>query len=164
LNHKHNGLYYGVKYQCVEFSRRWLIHAYGVTYDEVGMAFEIFDLPHAIRIQDGKRIPWQNIRNGFSPRPVPGSVLIWEEGGEFRDTGHVAIVTDVSDHWIRVAEQNVHDTLWPDGRNYARELNVDSDPAIGRYFIHETLWSQGGRILGWKNLPDDIQFESIPHP
>jgi glutathionylspermidine amidase/synthetase len=164
FNHQHNGLYYGVKYQCVEFSRRWLIHSYGLTYGDVGMAYEIFDLPYAIRIKDRAQIPWQNIRNGQTPRPVPGSVLIWEEGGEFSGTGHVAIVTEVSDHWIRVAEQNVNDTFWPEGRDYARELKVDSDPVSGNYFIHETLWAQGGRILGWKNLPHDIVVEPIPHP
>lgn len=164
FNHRYNGLYYGVKYQCVEFARRWLIHVHGITFSDVGMAYEIFDLPYAVRIQDGSQIPWTNIRNGSSPRPVPGSVLIWEEGGEFRDTGHVAIVTEVSDHWVRVAEQNVNDTFWPEGRDYARELKVDYEPQTGNYYIHEHLWLHGGKILGWKNLPEDFISDPIPHP
>lgn len=163
IRHENNGLYYGVKYQCVEFSRRWLIHAYGITYGDVGMAYEIFELQYATRIKDGAQIPWDNIPNGSSPRPVPGSVLIWEEGGEFQKTGHVAIVTEVSDNWVRVAEQNVNDTFWPEGRDYARELVVDYEPKSGNYFIHESLWTRGGKILGWKNLPSDFQSEPIPH-
>lgn len=164
FKHKYNDLYYGVKYQCVEFSRRWLIHVHGITFGDVGMAYEIFDLPYATRIRDGSQVPWNNIRNGSSPHPVPGSVLIWEEGGEFRETGHVAIVTEVSDNWVRVAEQNVNDTFWPEGRDYARELQVDYEPLTGNYFIHESLWLHGGKILGWKNLPDDFISEPIPHP
>lgn len=164
VNHRHNGLYYGVKYQCVEFSRRWLIHVHGITFGDVGMAYEIFDLPYATKIKDGTQILWKNIRNGCCPRPIPGSVLIWEEGGEFRQTGHVAIVTEVSDKWVRVAEQNVNDTFWPEGRNYARELKADYDPTTGNYFIHETLWLHGGRILGWMNLPSDFISEPLPHP
>jgi len=145
---QHNGLYYGIKYQCVEFVRRWLIHVYGITIDEVEMAYEIFDLPYAIKIQDKTRIPWNNIQNGLSPRPVPGSLLVWGKGGRFGETGHVAIVTEVSDKWIRIAEQNVDNTKWPHGRNYARELSVDYDANTGNYFIHDEL----GIIIGWKNL------------
>ena len=165
FKHKHqNGFYYGVKYQCVEFSRRWLIHALGVTFGDVGMAYEIFELPYATRISDRSRIPWNNIRNGTSPRPVPGSVLIWEEGGEFRHTGHVAIVTEVSDNWVRVAEQNVEDVFWPDGRDYARELIAEYNKENDTFYIHEVWGRHGGEVLGWKNLPEDFIPEPIPHP
>ena len=162
--HEYDGLYYGYKFQCVEFSRRWLIHALGVTFGDVGMAYEIFELPYATRVSDNSQVPWNNIRNGSSPRPIPGSVLIWEEGGEFRHTGHVAIVTEVSDNWVRVAEQNVEDSYWPEGCDYARELKAEYEPKTGNYFIHESLWLHGGRILGWKNLPEDFVPEPIPHP
>jgi glutathionylspermidine amidase/synthetase len=162
--HEHEGLYYGYRYQCVEFSRRWLIHAQGITFGDVGMAYEIFELPYAIKISDGSRIPWENIPNGATTRPVPGSVLIWDEGGEFRHTGHVAIVTDVSDDWVRIAEQNVDDTFWPEGQDYARELKVDYDPTNQSFHIHEVWGRHGGVVLGWKNLPVDFVPEPIPHP
>jgi glutathionylspermidine amidase/synthetase len=164
FRHENDGLYYGYRYQCVEFSRRWLIHAQGVTFGDVGMAYEIFHLPFAEKISDGTKIPWNNIPNGSSPRPVPGSVLIWDEGGEFRHTGHVAIVTEVSDNWVRIAEQNVDDTFWPEGRDYARELRVDYDPVNDTYHIHEVWGRHGGVVLGWKSLPTDFVPEPIPHP
>jgi glutathionylspermidine amidase/synthetase len=160
----HNGLYYGFKYQCVEFSRRWLIHAHGLTFGDVGMAYEIFDFPHAVRVSDGSKVPWTNIPNGSSTRPVPGSVLIWDEGGEFRHTGHVAIVTAVSDTWVRVAEQNVDDTIWPEGQDYARELAAEVNPSTGGFFVHEVWGRHGGQVLGWKNLPENFVPEPVPHP
>ena len=152
FRHEVENLYYGYKYQCVEFARRWLIHATGVTFGDVGMAYEIFDMPHAIRVKDEEKVPWTNIPNGSSERPVPGAVLIWNEGGEFRWTGHVAIVVDVSDEWVRVAEQNMDDTYWPRGQNWARQLAVEYDKAKGTYFIHEV----DGSIKGWKHLPKNF--------
>lgn len=164
FRHENDGLYYGFRYQCVEFSRRWLIHVYGITFGDVGMAYEIFRLPYATRISNGSKVYWNNIPNGSTTRPVPGSVLIWDERGEFRHTGHVAIITDVSNTYVRIAEQNVDDTYWPDGRDYARELMVDSDPVTGKYHIHEVYGNHGGIVLGWKNLPEDFISEPIPHP
>jgi glutathionylspermidine amidase/synthetase len=164
FSHQHpDGMYYGFRYQCVEFARRWLIHARGVTFDSVGMAHEIFELPSAISVPHGHLIPWTNLLNGSSIRPQKGAVLIWEDHGDFSRTGHVAIVVDVSDDWVRVAEQNVEDTTWS-GRNWARELQVDYDHSKGSYFIHERWGKQGGKILGWKNLPEDFAHEPLPHP
>lgn len=162
--HENNGLYYGFCYQCVEFSRRWLIHVHGITYGDVGMAYEIFSIPYATRVRNGSKVRWNNISNGSTTRPVPGSVLIWDEGGEFRHTGHVAIITDVSDTYVRIAEQNVDDTYWPEGQDYARELLANFDPVTGSYHIYERYGRRGGTILGWKNLPDDFVSEPIPHP
>ena len=158
--HQVGKFYYGFRYQCVEFARRWLIHATGVTFGDVGMAYEIFDMSHAIRVKDEEKVPWTNIPNGSSERPVPGAVLIWNEGGEFRWTGHVAIVVDVSDEWVRVAEQNVDDTYWPRGQNWARQLAVEYDKAKGTYFIHEV----DGSIKGWKNPPNAFVRDPIPLP
>jgi glutathionylspermidine amidase/synthetase len=156
--------YYGSPYQCVEFSRRWMIHALGLTFGSVGMAYEIFDKSHAVRVKDKTKVPWTNIKNGSTVRPRLGSLLIWHSGGEFSYTGHVAVVTDVSDEWVRIAEQNVDDTLWPNGQDWARELDVEYNPSTGEYFIHERWGRRGGRVMGWKNLPEDHTPEPIPHP
>ena len=159
-DHQVGNIYYGLRYQCVEFARRWLVHAKGVTFSEVRMAYEIFDMPHAIRVKDEENIPWTNIPNGSSERPVPGAVLIWNEGGEFQRTGHVAIVVEVSDEWVRVAEQNVNDTYWPRGQNWARQLDVEYDKAKGTYFIQEV----DGSVKGWKHLPKDFVSDPLPLP
>lgn len=159
IRHEINGIYYGIKYQCVEFSRRWLIHVYGITFDDVKTAYDIFNLSHAVRMSDNNKILWKNIKNGSSLRPVVGSILVWDKDGKFKESGHVAIVTEVSDTWIRVAEQNVDNTLWPKGSNYSREL-VANYNKLGKYFIHDDY----GKILGWKNLPNNFIPEPIPYP
>ena len=161
LVHRKRNLYFGFKFQCVEYSRRFLIQTYGITFGDVGMAYEIFDLQHAIRIRDSAEIQWTNIENGGKLRPIPGSVMIWEEGGEFRKTGHVAIVTEATDEFVRVAEQNVDDTIWPNGRNYARELKVNYDSKTGSYYVVENWGKLGGKIKGWKILPSTFVAEPI---
>ena len=131
------------------------------------MAYEIFDLSYATVVKSGLPLAWTNIKNGSNQeRPRPGALLIWKEGGEFEMTGHVAVVTEVSDYWIRVIEQNVEDIAWGDtnGRNYSRELQADIDKDTGSYTIHETWGKLGGNIIGWKMLPQNFVADPIPHP
>jgi DNA repair protein Rad10 len=66
FRHENHGLYYGYRYQCVEFSRRWLIHTQGITFGDVGMAYEIFHLTFAKKVSDGTKVSWNNIPNGSS--------------------------------------------------------------------------------------------------
>ena len=161
FRHLVNGLYYGYKYQCVEFARRWLIHAQGITFGDVGMAYEIYDIPHATRVRGGGVVQWTAHPNGSSTRPVAGSVILWNEGGEFQWTGHVAIATAVSDTYLRIAEQNVEDCSWQ-GKDYARELAVSVD-ASGSYKVRETWGRKGGTIKGWLNVPAGFVAEPIPY-
>ena len=44
---KYAGLVYGIKYQCVELVRRWLIHSRNVTFSAVDNATAIFKLKYA---------------------------------------------------------------------------------------------------------------------
>lgn len=155
FTHQHNGIYYGIKYQCVEFIRRWLILIHGLTFKNVENACDIFYLSYAIKITDNKHVYWNNILNGSSFKPVFGSILVWQKFGKFKNTGHVAIVTEVSNDWIRIAEQNVHNTKWINGHNYSRELKVNYDKISGNYFIYDDSHMNKEKILGWKNLPSE---------
>ena len=51
------------------------------------MAYEIFDMPHTIRVKDKEKIPWTNIPNGS----VPG-------GGAHRSYCNRDV--EVSDEWV----------------------------------------------------------------
>ena len=141
--------------------RRWLTHVQGVTFGDVGMAYEIYDIPHCTRVRDGVPVHWTAHPNGCAVRPLAGSVMLWNEGGEFKWTGHVAIVTEVSDTYVRIAEQNVEDVSW-EGKDYARELavSVNSD---GCYNVRETWGKKGGSVKGWMNLPHGFTPEPIPY-
>ena len=141
-----DGIFMGYKWQCVEFARRWLYLNKGYIFDEVGMAYDIFTLRSVRVIKDNTRLPLQSFRNGSRRRPEPGCLLIWNEGGEFERTGHVAIVTAVDDEKVRCIEQNVDHVVWHDSKDYSRELKVTITPD-GGYYVHCSFPDTS--ILGW---------------
>jgi len=145
----------GYNCQCVEFARRWLYVNFGYIFDDVAMAYDIFDLRYVRDIKNNTLLPLQAFENGNKRHPQFGSILIWQEGGEFEHTGHVGIITEVSDQWIRVAEQNVNHHLWPNNRNYSRELPAKIS-ADGEYWI--TCSFADAQILGWMIQTDDTRF------
>lgn len=97
----YNGIYTGIKWQCVEFVRRYLIIRHGITFSEVDHAFEI---PNAqFRKLNGSHV------QTTSDLKV-GSIIVWPKNYEYNfPDGHVAIVSAVSHSGINVVEQNYHD-------------------------------------------------------
>jgi glutathionylspermidine amidase/synthetase len=154
-----DGIYMGHKWQCVEFARRWLYVNRGYIFDDVAMAFEIFELSSVRVVADNSRLPLRAFRNGARRRPEPGCLLIWDEGGEFERTGHVAIVTDVSQEWVRFAEQNVGHRTWPEGRDYSRQVKATVTPE-GEYWLECSFGD--ATILGWViQTDDDLHAEPV---
>ncbi|WP_316979898.1 bifunctional glutathionylspermidine amidase/synthase [Shumkonia mesophila] len=150
-----DGLFMGYKWQCVEFARRWLYLSKGYVFDDVPMAYDIFRL-HSVRVvADGTRLPLRSFRNGARRWPEPGCLLIWDEGGEFDITGHVAIVSEVFKDRIRCIEQNVENSVWPEGQTYSRELRV-TVTQDGGYWI-DCSYSDA-QILGWVMQTADDAF------
>lgn len=141
-----DGVFMGYKWQCVEFVRRWLYFNKKFVFDDVPMAYDIFRLQNVRNVHDDSRLPLHSFRNGALRRPEPGCLLIWDEGGEFELTGHVALVTEVGEDFIRIAEQNVDNKVWPKGQNFARQLTA-SITADGGYLID--AGQEGDSILGW---------------
>lgn len=141
-----DGIYMGYKWQCVEFARRWMYLNNGYIFDDVAMAFDIFELRSVRDVKANTRLPFQAFKNGSRTHPEVGSLLIWEEGGEFEDTGHVAVITEVGSTFVRIAEQNVGHKAWPNGQNFARELKA-------KITDDNSFWMQcsysDGTILGW---------------
>ncbi len=149
-----DGIYMGHKWQCVELARRWMYLNKGYLFDDVAMAFDIFELDSVRVVKDNTRLPLKSFRNGAKRHPEPGCLLIWEEGGEFEDTGHVAIVTEVSPHWVRFVEQNVDHVRWPEGRHYSREIAA-TITADGEYWLECSFGD--ATILGWVIQTDDVR-------
>ncbi len=154
-----DGLFMGYKWQCVELARRWLYLNKGYVFDDIAMAYDIFNLRSVRVVEDGALLPLRSFRNGSKRRPEPGCLLIWDEGGEFDVTGHVAVVTEVFDDCIRCLEQNVDNGKWPEGRDFSRELAA-SVSADGGYRISCTY--PESRILGWViQTDDDTHAETV---
>jgi glutathionylspermidine amidase/synthetase len=154
-----DGIYMGMKWQCVEFARRWLYANLGWVFDDVAMAYDIFRLQSGLVISDGSRLPLHSFRNGSRRRPEPGAMLIWNEGGHFTTTGHVAIITDVGDGSVRIAEQNFEHRKWQDDRRWSREL-VMTVSESGE--IHIDGGGDNAAILGWvMQTADDSHAEQF---
>lgn len=154
----YDGIYMGYKWQCVEFARRWMYLNFGYIFDDVAMAYDIFALRTVRDVHANTLLPLQAFANGSKRHPQAGSLLIWQAGGEFETTGHVAVITEVNAHYVRIAEQNVGHKPWPDGHDYARQLNakVSSD---GEYWL--TCSYGDGEILGWMTQTDDTRHAVI---
>lgn len=151
--------YMGYKWQCVEFARRFLYLNYGVVFTDVGMAYEIFALRVLRRVVDEALLPLQAFANGSKKAPVAGALLIWQEGGIFKRTGHVAIITEVFADKVRVVEQNVWHHHLPSGQQWTRELPLTL--INDEYHLQDTY--DDTEILGWMIQTDDTTY-SLPQP
>ncbi|MCB0405230.1 MAG: bifunctional glutathionylspermidine amidase/synthase, partial [Bdellovibrionales bacterium] len=156
-----DGIYMGYKWQCVEFARRWLYVNYGYVFNDIAMAYDIFKLSSVRVVKDSTALPLHSFRQGSLRHPVPGSLLVWEEGGHFENTGHVAIVTEVLEDRIRIAEQNNDHSIWPEGHNYSRELHTSIDEK-GGFWIE--CYYQDANILGWVIQTADASHAEVFDP
>ncbi len=136
-----NGFPTGLKWQCVEFVRRWLVLRRGLLLPPIEIAADLWNLSSVLRLEDMTDCPLSTFRNGSEARPVVGDILVYDK--RFRNTGHIAIVTAV-DHVagsLAIAEQNHHNTMWE--QNYARTIP----------FVHEgnnVTLEDGSFLRGWK--------------
>jgi glutathionylspermidine amidase/synthetase len=64
-------------------------------FTDVGMAYEIFSLRFLREVVNDNILPLQAFANGARRPPIAGSLLIWQKGGEFKHTGHVAVITQL---------------------------------------------------------------------
>ena len=140
--HQENGTYTGIKWQCVEFTRRWLISQHGLTFGDVDVAADMWALKTLTKLSDQSSVALKTFENGAKQPPKRGDLLIY--GREFLGTGHAAIVLQVDRKRgiLLVAEQNLKNQKWPG--NYARTIQLIQKN--GRY------WLLDAYLLGWKRL------------
>ena len=94
----YNGMYTGIKWQCVEYARRYLIITRGITFSNVTSAFQI---PYAkFTTLNGNVITTTN-------NLQIGSLIVWPKHYELNmPHGHVAVVSSITPRGITVVEQN----------------------------------------------------------
>ena len=137
-----NGTYTGIKWQCVEFTRRWLISQHGLTFGDVDVAADMWALKTLTKLSDQSSVALQTFENGAKQPPKRGDLLIY--GREYLGTGHAAIVLQVDRKRGRVlvAEQNLKNRKWLG--KYARTIQfIQKD---GRYWVLDAY------LLGWKRV------------
>jgi glutathionylspermidine amidase/synthetase len=100
-----NYLNTGIKWQCVEYARRYLQTTRGITFSNVDGAFEI---PRAkFTTLDGVSVKKTNDLK-------VGSLVIWPKHYKYNaPNGHVAIVSKIQSNGIYVAEQNYDNKTFP---------------------------------------------------
>lgn len=104
-----NGIFTGIRWQCVEFARRYIIINSGLTFKQIDNAYEIFKLNNFYNLLTNKPHPINKYLNGSNVLPKVGSLLIWNKYVDENKTGHVAIITKIKlPDYIEVAEQNYH--------------------------------------------------------
>jgi surface antigen len=94
--------YYGKKWQCVEFVKRYYYDALDHRMpDGFGHAKDFYD-PAVKHGSLNKRRNLLQFVNGGNEKPAPGDLLVF--GGKY---GHVAIITEVTDDEVQVIQQNI---------------------------------------------------------
>ena len=138
-NH-HSDVYTGIKWQCVEYARRWLLQQKQVVFGDVDIAADIWGLEQVTNPINKKTFTFESITNGAEIPPKRGDLLIYSE--EYLGTGHVAVVVSVNEEQktINVAEQNFENKLWKE--KYARSI---------KYIVNEDrIWILDQYLVGWK--------------
>lgn len=103
-NYSNDGYYYGYRWQCVEYVKRFYYDAKNHSMpDGYGNAKDFFDE----NLEDGMLNERRNLiqyKNGGTIKPQEDDLIV------FNDTkyGHVAIVTKVTDKYVEVIQQNVY--------------------------------------------------------
>ena len=133
--------FYGMKWQCVEYSRRWLIEQYKISFGRVEGAADIWSLEGFVYVRSSENASIEKVENGSTCKPEVGNVLIYERAGSEIPFGHVAIIVDVSEFGVKLAEQNWKNDYWPG--DYSRELNFTISE--GKYYLFDGIYP----IIGW---------------
>ena len=125
----------GIKYQCVEFVKRYYYeHLNHKMPDAFGNAKDFYDKD----LSDGELNTKRNLvqyKNGSKSKPKADDLLIFS-GSTFNKYGHVAIVSSVDENEIEIIQQNPGP--FGKSRDKIKLKNIDS------------LWTlDNDRLLGW---------------
>jgi len=146
------GIFMGIKWQCVEYARRWLLLRKGCVFKNIRCAADIWnDINHVERVTDGKHFPLKPYPNGSPTFPQIDSFLIYSRSTE-QPVGHIAVICDVGSNYIRIAEQNNKFHYW--SGDYARQIPVIFKD--GLYYIEDE-----DEIYGWMAIEDNNQLKSL---
>lgn len=138
------GYYYGQKWQCVEFAKRFAKDVLNHEMPDVmGHAAHFFDpeLDHGVLNPARDLVQFQNGREDL---PRPDDLMVWTQGGY----GHIAVVTRVEEDssgggqlgWVEVVQQNVL-------RGTRMRLPITRTPE-GGFEVGEAGWLPAGWLRG----------------
>ncbi len=122
-------VYSGLKWQCVEFARRWWISQKNVTFGSVETANEIFNLATAEKLNSSDKIQLLKTKNEANNSPKAGDLLIYKKSVTDNSFpyGHVAVIVNVNIEkgYIDLAEANYTNNFWEVKDQYARRIVLE---------------------------------------
>ena len=145
-------VYIGMKWQCVEYARRWIFIRKGCVFGDVDGASDMWNLTTVQRIVDKRCFTLKTHPNGSPSRPQNESLLIYKRTGSDMPYGHVSVIVDVLSDSIRVAEENYNAFYW--SGNYSRQIPYGI--RNGLYFIEDDY-----PIFGWMTIEDYNQTKPL---
>jgi len=153
----------GLRWQCVEYARRYLVQVFKVTFDSVANAAEIWNLTTWWSVNGGNQtttVPvTSHINAASSMPPQRGSLLIWAAGTDIGPYGHVAVVVKTNTTALFITEENYDDTVsWKDVRSYSRSLRLTRNDTTGFYTVH---CQESSSFKGWITMKDGERPPSI---
>ncbi|MBT8191157.1 MAG: CHAP domain-containing protein [Saprospiraceae bacterium] len=128
-----DGYNLGLKYQCIEYVKRYYYYRKDHKMnDPYGHAKDFYDKSLDDRKYNKKRGLYQ-FANGSEYRPIAGDILVFDADWE-NPFGHIGIVTKSEGHHLEIIQQNVGEQT----RAHYRIYKADD-----LYYIND------GHILGW---------------
>lgn len=143
-----SGYNLGIKYQCIEFVKRYYYERFGHQMpDSYGHAKTFFDQT----LPDGalnKQRALLQYHNGSNTMPAPDDIIVYAPS-LFNPYGHVAIVAQVNPYAVVIAQQNA-------GPVYSSREAIPLSLQDNRYRLGS------GRVLGWLRLPHQLN-QALQH-
>lgn len=102
LNYSEDGYYYGYKWQCVEFVKRFYYLEYGHEMPDGAGHAKYFYIPALKQGEFNEQRGLNQYHNGGDVKPKEDDLLVFTKGAY----GHVAIISEVGDGWLEVVQQN----------------------------------------------------------
>lgn len=102
LSYSDDGYYYGYKWQCVEFVKRFYYEVYHHEMPDGAGNAKYFFNPMLGQGELNEQRDLIQYDNGGNEKPQEGDLLVFNESAY----GHVAIICGVGEDWIEVIQQN----------------------------------------------------------
>jgi hypothetical protein len=132
-----DGIFSGLKWQCVEFVRRYFILKYGITFQNVKNAYEMMSIRKFYDINDINNIKTVNvmfIREMRYKNPKKDDIIYIKDFEKENDiSGHVGLIVDydAKTGHVYVADQNYEKGFYWKGDGYAYIIDKNDPSIIG---------------------------------
>jgi hypothetical protein len=124
-------LFSGIKWECIEFIRRYFIINYFITFIQVENVYDMLNLNYFFDFLNLKEIPLKFIcKCNYIPKVE--DLVLFKHG----NTGHIAIISSLTDnpYIVKICEQNWINS-W-ESYDYSRSIFIKDSNIIGFFRLY----------------------------